>query len=299
MDTSRIDLNLLTALDVLLTEKNVTRAAQRLNLSQPALSAQLNRLRDIFDDELLIPAQRGMIPTERASQLHEPLRIALEQVRTVLARSSSFDPAKADITLSIAASDYVQYAVLIPLALDLQRSAPGVRIALHPVCGKPVEAQLERGEIHLWLRATIAPPLDLASEILMRERFVCIARRDHPRIGDTLRLDDFVACEHVFISPGGGGFSGATDVALDRLGRKRRIAVSVASFLVVPELVARSDMIAVVPERLVRDRSDRIKVLDPPLPIDSFEVAMLWHRRNDANPALVWLRRKLLALGEA
>lgn len=299
MDTSKIDLNLLTALDVLLTEKNVTKAAQRLNLSQPALSAQLARLRDLFGDQLLIPAQRGMVPTERASQIEEPLRVALEQVRTVLAQNSTFDPAMAEVTVSIAASDYLQYAALMPLVVELRRSAPGVRLAFHPVCGKPVEAQLERGEIHIWLRPTSAPPVELCAEIIMRERFVCIARLGHPRINGSITLDDFAAATHVLVSPGGGGFCGATDTALEKLGRRRYVAVSVGSFLVVPELVARSDMIAVVPERLVREWRDRIQLLAPPLDIEDFQVAMLWHRRNEANPLLIWLRRKLAELNRA
>ena len=120
MDTKRIDLNLLIALDALIAERNVTRAAARLNLTQPALSAQLNRLRDLFGDPLLIPAQRGMIPTARALELQEPLHQALEGVRAVIAERVPFDPASADLVVTIAASDYIQYAVLLPLMLVLK-----------------------------------------------------------------------------------------------------------------------------------------------------------------------------------
>jgi len=296
MDTSKVDLNLLVALNVLLAEQNVTKAAQRLNLSQPALSAQLNRLRDLFDDQLFVPTQRGVVPTEFASQLREPLRNALDQLRAVLAHHTQFDPKTSEATFSVAASDYLQYAALIPLALAIEADAPGVRIAWLPVCGKPVEAQMERGEIQLWLRPNNGTATELRSEFLFRERFVCIARQGHPLIDGKLTLDDFTACPHVFVSPGGGGFSGATDVALRRINRLRKVAVSVGSFLVVPELIARSNMIAVVPERIMIGRDDKIQVLPPPLEIDGFDVLMHWHRRNDGHPGLVWLRSLLKGL---
>ena len=126
---SRLDLNLIVALDVLLDERNVTRAAWRLNLSQPALSARLNRLRHIFGDPLLLPAQRGMVPTQRALDLREPLHNALEGLRQVVAEGAPFDASTATATFTISASDYVQYSVLTPLIRVLRKEAPGVRIA--------------------------------------------------------------------------------------------------------------------------------------------------------------------------
>lgn len=299
MDTTKLDLNLLVALNVLLSEQNVTKAAQRLNLSQPALSAQLNRLRDLFDDQLFIPAQRGVVPTELASQLREPLRVAIDQLRAVLAHHTQFDPKTSEATYSVAASDYLQYAALIPLALAMEKEAPGVRIAWLPVCGKPVEAQMEHGEIELWLRPSNGAPTELRSEFLFREQFVCIAREGHPLIRGRLTLDNFTTCHHVFVSPGGGGFTGATDVALRKINRIRKVAVSVGSFLVVPEIVARSDMIAVVPAGIMVGRNDNIQVLSPPLPIEGFDVVMQWHRRNDAHPGMIWLRDLLKSLHEA
>src|SRR5262245_45027701 len=125
MDIRKLDLNLLVALEALLTERNVTKAAQRLSLSQPALSAQLNRLRDVFADPLLLPAQRGMIPTQHALDLETPLHEALEHVRRVVGERQTFDPTQARLTFSVAASDYIQYAVLTPLTLALRREAPG------------------------------------------------------------------------------------------------------------------------------------------------------------------------------
>lgn len=296
MDIRNIDLNLLRALEVLLAERNVTRASQRLNLSQPALSAQLSRLRDVFNDPLLLPAQRGMIPTERALELQVPLQKALENVRGLLSEYRSFEPASADLTFAIAASDYVQHALLVPLTQAVLREAPRVRLGWYPVCGRPVEEQIERGEIHLWVRPTQQPVVQLRSTTLMREEFVCVAREGHPQIDGSIDLDTYLACGHVMVSPAGGGFTGAADLALQREGLKRHVVLSVASFLMALEVVARTDYLVMVPSRLMRDRKLGLQVFQPPFAVDGFEVSMLWHPRTERHPAHSRLREKLLHL---
>jgi DNA-binding transcriptional LysR family regulator len=290
MDIKKLDLNLLVALEALIAERNVTKAAQRLNLSQPALSAQLNRLRDIFGDQLLTPAQRGMIPTERAIELEAPLHAALEQIRRVVADRAPFDPVTAEATISIAASDYVQYAVLMPLTLALVREAPNMRLSWQPIDGRTIGDQLERGVVDLGIMTPTTAPEHLLSRKIFDERYVCIARRNHPRIRRALNLETFCNIAHVMVSPRGGGFTGATDVALSKLERKRRVALSVSSFLMVPEVVARSDLIGIIPARLVRDRADRLQILEPPIPIDGFTTSVIWHERTAGQPALRWLK---------
>jgi DNA-binding transcriptional LysR family regulator len=295
MDTKRIDFNLLVALDVLIAERNVTKAARRLNLSQPALSAQLNRLRDLFSDQLLIPAQRGMIPTQRALELQEPLRQALEGVRSVVAEQVAFDPVNVEITIAIAASDYVQYALLMPLTSALQREAPKIRIAWRPIDGRTLHTQMERGEVDLGIMTPDTAPDQLRSRKLFDERYVVIVRRNHPTVRRTLDLNSFCALDHVIVSPRGGGFTGATDTALEALGRTRKVALSIASFLMAPEIIACSDMIALVPERLVWDRTDHLQILEPPLPVAGFAIAVFWHDRTTAHPAQRWLRERVVA----
>src|SRR3984893_15572980 len=151
MDTKRLDLNLLVTLETLLVEQNVTKAAARLHLSQPAVSAQLNRLRHEFDDPLLIPAQRGMTPTAKAMELLDPLRQALDQVRATVATHKNFDPAKAKLAVAIACTDYLQAAVVKPLVLKLRMRAPGVRVALRNLDMPQLETQMGRGEVDLAL----------------------------------------------------------------------------------------------------------------------------------------------------
>jgi DNA-binding transcriptional LysR family regulator len=299
MDTKRIDLNLLVALEALISERNVTRAAARLNLSQPALSAQLNRLRDVFGDPLLVPAQRGMIPTQRALELREPLHEALEQLRSVVAEQTTFDPATAEATIPIAASDYVQYAVLMPLTLALQREAPGIRIAWHSIDGRTIHSQMEKGDIDIGFITPETGPEQLRSRKLLAEHYVCIARCNHPVVKGKIDLETFAALDHVIVSPRGGGFTGATDEALKAKGLERRVAISINSFLMVPELIMRSEMIALVPERLVKDRTDHLQILEPPLSVQGFTISMIWHDRTTMHPAQKWIREKTIALQKA
>jgi DNA-binding transcriptional LysR family regulator len=293
MDTRRLDLNLLVALEALLAERNVTRAAARLGLSQPALSAQLARLRDIFGDRLLLPAQRGMIPTARALELAEPLRRALDEVRRVAAAGARFDPANAELTLTVAASDYVQVAVLLDIAVELRRQSPGLRLSIRAIDGAAIGRQMERGEVDLALMTAETAPPNLRRHLLFHEIYKAIVRRDHPRVRASLTLEAFTSEEHVVVSPRGGGFTTATDIALNAVGATRRVALSAASFVFVPEIVERSDFLALVPSRLINRRADRLRILNPPIAVPGFAISLLWHDRTHEHPAHRWIRERI------
>lgn len=293
MDTRRLDLNLLVALEALLAERNVTRAASRLHISQPALSAQLARLRNIFNDQLLLPAQRGMVPTARALELQGPLRRALDEVRRVTSTDRAFDPANASLTLTIAASDYVQVAVLLDFTLRLRREAPGIRIGIRAIDGAAVGVQMERAEVDLALMTAETAPHNLRRCLLFEESYKTIVRRNHPRIRRTLTLKALTGEDHVVVSPRGGSFSTAIDLALSAAGATRRVALSAASFLFVPEIVARSDLVAFVPSRLVHNRSDRLAIFEPPIKVPGFAISLLWHDRTHDHPAHAWVRSKI------
>lgn len=293
MDIERLDLNLLVTLDTLLAERNVSRAAKRLHLSQPAISARLTRLREVLEDPLLLPAQRGMIPTQRALELQAPLHAALERVRQVITAGSPFDPATAAATIAIAASDYVQYSVLMPLALALSREAPGISIAWRTIDTAMLDAQMARGEVDLALTTPETAPETLRMRTLYREEYVAIGRPDHPALPGQLDLETFCQLDHVIVSPEGGGFHGPVDDALAAIGLHRRVALSAPGFLVVPEIVARSDMIALVPTRVANDRVGRVRLLDPPLSVPGFDMAMVWHERTTTHPLHRWLRQRI------
>lgn len=299
MDSKRLDLNLLVTLEALLVEQNVTRAAARLHLSQPAVSAQLSRLRDVFDDPLLIPAQRGMTPTAKALELLDPLRQALDQVRATVATHRTFDPAKARLTVAIACTDYLQVAVVKPLVVELRTQAPGVRVALRNLDIPQLEAQMARGEVDLALMTPQVAPPSLRSRPLFDERYVLIGRRNHPRLRRGITVEDFARLEHVVVSPLGGGFVTPVDNTLAALGHRRNVVLSAASFLFVPEIVSQSNFVALVPERLVRDRADQLKRIDCPFPVEGFAVGMVWHERSHGHSGQRWIREVIVSLVES
>lgn len=296
VDTKRLDLNLLVTLEALLVEQNVTKAAARLHLSQPAVSAQLSRLRTEFDDPLLIPAHRGMAPTAKAIELLEPLRQALDQVRAAVAQHRNFDPLSAALTVTIACTDYVQAAVGKPLVVALRARAPGMRVALRNLDLPQLEAKMARGDVDLALMTPEVAPPGLRTRHLFDERYVLIGRRGHPRLRRKISVAQFAQLDHVIVSLRGADFSTPVDNALMAMGHKRNVVLSAASFLFVPEIVAASDIVALVPERLVRDRTDRLMLVEPPFPVEGFAVGMVWHERAHGHPAQRWLREAVVSM---
>jgi DNA-binding transcriptional LysR family regulator len=296
VDTKRLDLNLLVTLETLLVEQNVTRAAARLHLSQPAVSAQLNRLRHEFDDQLLIPAQRGMTPTAKAIELLDPLRQALDQVRAAVTKHRNFDPAKAKLTVAIACTDYLQMAVIKPLVGKLRERAPRLRVALHNLDTQQLESQMARGDVDLALMTPQAAPPSLRTRHLFDERYVLIGRRNHPRLREGMTVEEFAQLEHVIVSLRGGGFVTPFDNALEALGLKRNVVLSAASFVFVPEIVSESDFVALVPERLVNRRGNKLKLVGCPVPVEGFAVGMVWHERSHGHSGQRWIREAIVTL---
>lgn len=296
VDTNRIDLNLLATLEVLLCERNVTKAAARLHLSQPAVSAQLARLRDLFDDPLLVPAQRGMTATAKALELAPPLREAMDQLRNTLQSHKDFDPAAAELTVTIACSDYIQAAVVMPLVLALRQKASGVRVAVRHLVPTLMDPQLANGETDLVI-ATPDPGLPhLRTCHLFDETYVLVGRQGHPRLKPGLTIDEYVQLEHVVVSRRGGNFKTPVDNALEALGRWRNVVMSAASFLFVPEIVSASDLVALLPRRLLRAESNRLTVIDVPWLAEKFDVSLIWHERSHGHAGQRWIRELIASL---
>ncbi|MGY3255960.1 LysR family transcriptional regulator [Pseudomonas chlororaphis] len=290
----RLDINLLLTLDVLLAEHNVTRAAQRLNLSQPSVSVHLAKLREIFGDPLLLPGPRGMRPTARADALREPLRRALEALELAVSPASPFDPGAAANTWSVSASDYGESTVILPALAGLRASAPGTRLAVIELEPGRLVRQAEQGIIDLALHTSEDSPPGLRRRVLFSERYVLVGRAGHPRLQRRPSLAQFVKLEHVVVSPDGGGFHGVTDSALGEVGLTRRVVLSVPHFLFVLSALASTDLVAMLPARLVRD-NPALKVVEPPLEVPGYEMAMLWHERCHRDPAHQWLREFIVS----
>ncbi|PFH07991.1 DNA-binding transcriptional LysR family regulator [Collimonas sp. PA-H2] len=285
----RLDLNLLVTLDVLLAEHNVTRAAQRLNFSQPSVSVHLAKLRDILGDPLLLPGPRGMQPTARANELREPLRQALDALERAVSPASPFDPAKASHTWRVAATDYSESTVLLPALSGLRAAAPGTRLAVLELVPPRIAKQAEQGEIDLAFHTSEGAPSGLRRRALFTERYVLAGRAGHPRLQRRPTLAQFCKLEHVIVSPDGGGFLGVTDEMLSEVGLARRVVLSVPHFLFVRSVLESTDLVAMLPSRLVRNTS-ALQLVEPPVDVLGYEMAMLWHERSHRDPAHQWLR---------
>lgn len=293
-----MDLNLLKTLDVLLDERNVTRAAQRLALTQPAVSGMLTRLRDSFDDPLFVRTQRGIVPTLRAQALAAPVKQLLGEVEAML-KPPTFQPATACATLTFAATDYALRAVVVPLLTMLRQQAPGIRVAVVAVDHARLQTQFEQGDIDIALLTPESTPPDLHSHVLFLESYVCVMRADHPdAISGSLSLDRFCALDHALVSYSDGGFTGATDRALANLGLTRRVTLAVNSFLVLPDILRSNDLIAIVPRRLAQ-HTEGLVTLAPPLSIPGFSKTAVWHERTHRDPAQRWVRETLFTLSQA
>ncbi|GAB5096110.1 LysR family transcriptional regulator [Caballeronia sp. HLA56] len=285
----RLDLNLLVTLDALLAEHNVTRAAERLNFSQPSVSVHLAKLRDIFGDPLLLPGPRGMRPTARAEGLREPLREALAALARAVSPEQAFEPASAELTWRIAATDYSESTVLMPAINGLRLAAPQTRIAVLEATPPRLARQAERGEIDLAFHITEGAPPGLHRQALFTERYVLVAKKGHPRLKRKPSLKQFCALEHVIVSPDGGGFFGPTDEALAALGVARCVVLSAPHFLFVRSLIASTDLVGMLPLRLV-EHDAALHVVDAPIEVSGYEMSMFWHERVHRDPAHRWLR---------
>ncbi|VVQ14020.1 HTH-type transcriptional regulator SyrM 1 [Pseudomonas fluorescens] len=290
----RLDINLLLTLDVLLAEHNVTRAAQRLNLSQPSVSVHLAKLRDIFGDPLLLPGPRGMRPTARADELREPLREALEALERAVAPASAFDPALATHTWKIAATDYGESTVVLPALSSLREQAPGTRLSVIDLTPAHLVKQAEQGVFDLALHISEDAPPELHRRPLFTERYVLAGRVGHPGLMQAPSREQFCGLEHVMVSREGGGFFGVTDRALADVGLMRKVVLSVPHFLMAMSVLASTDLVAMLPSRLVRG-NPALQVVDAPLEVPGYEMAMFWGERSHRDPAHKWLREQLLA----
>lgn len=292
-----LDLNLLRLLDALLTEGSVSRAAERIGVSQSAASHALQRLREHLGDPILLRAARGMVLTERARQMREPLRHALAELSRAIA-PPSFSPAAEKRVFQLIAADYAQCLLLPPLLSRLAEEAPGVGLMVLPFTDT-IERDLseDRGELALVVQYEEQPGLRV--QAVLRERFVCAVRRDHPQAEAAATLDGYLQLKHVRVAPRGRQGS-LVDALLDSSGRSRQISVSVPSFLAAPYLVASTDLVATLPERLALQLQQwlPLRLFEPPLPLPGFALSMLWDERLENDPSHRWLRELIRGIAK-
>jgi len=296
IDLRGVDLNLLVSLDALLEESNVTRAAERLHLTQPAVSTQLARLRQLFADPLLIPSPsgRGMTRSVRATELMAPLKAALAQIQTIVRTQPAFDPFVDTRRFAIAGSDQAVAVLGFRLMQGWAAHAgPNVQLAFVAAELSTSVERFERGDIDLLIGSERMIPVWAKARKLYDEHFVFVQRKGHPRGRAPLDLDTYCTLDHVLVSTSGGSFFGFMDEHLQALGRTRRIALSVQHFGVVPQLLALTDYVSTLPSRLVTPHRNTLDVFDLPFEARGFTMSAAWHPRSHVDPANVWLRETL------
>jgi DNA-binding transcriptional LysR family regulator len=289
--TRAFDAGLLRTVEALLRAGQFPRVANLVAASEPLADFTLRRMREIVDDQLLVRTAAGLELTRRAQRLAAPFRDLLERIGEVLSGRDVFDPAFCAETFHVAASDYASFVLGPALAVRLAEAAPRVRLELSPLDVTAMRRPLETGALDLALGpAPRGAAGRLRSERLLAERLACIARKGHPRVGKRLTVADYAAETHVVVRAPAG--AARTDPALADPGRSRRAAVTVTHFLLVPHIVAASDLIATLPERVAERFAERYPLVVHRSPVRpaGFTLAMSWHARTDADPARSWLR---------
>jgi DNA-binding transcriptional LysR family regulator len=297
-DLRRIDLNLLVILEALLQERHVTRAAQRLHLSQPAVSHALGRLRELLDDPLLERRPGGLVLTARALGLQRPLAEALAQVRAMLL-PQGFEPASAQRSFHLAMSDYGAAAVLPGLVRTLRREAPGIDLQVSQGSREAMLEGLAAGDIDLAAAVFPQLPHELRSETLFEEHFACLVDRASLPPDGLLDLPGYLARPHIRVELRGGG-SEEVERALTTLRERRRVALSLPHWRIAPELIKGTDLVLTVAARGLGGIDDpALQVCPPPFRVAPFAFVMAWHGRRDGDQALAWLRQQVVVASRA
>ncbi|AGI25388.1 putative transcriptional regulator [Pseudomonas sp. ATCC 13867] len=292
-DLRRIDLNLLVILDALLDERHVSRAAERLAMTQPAVSHALNRLRDLLDDPLLVRAGNQMLLTRRAFDLAGPLRDILGGVRR-LVLGDDFAPASAELELRLGMSDYGAWVVLPSLLAILRREAPGIHLDVRQASRLGMAEQVASGELDAALGVFPMLPEGVRAQRLFEERFVCLCAAETLAGRSRLTLEEYLAAPHLRValqqSP-----AEEIDSHLENLGRRRQVAATVPHFSVAPSLLAGTDLVLTIAERMLPDDlgAHGLASFEPPLHLARFDFVQIWSDSREDDPARRWLRGKL------
>lgn len=296
MNNQTFDLRLLQCFEALMAERSVTRAAERLDMSQPAMSHALARLRKMFDDPLLLKGHGQMTATSRAIEIEAQVSDLLGAAQRLTRRPAAFVPATARIKFAIMTPEFVEYLLAPRLMRRLQQEAPGIDIEFRTSDPRPSLDWLERGEIDFRLGWWPEPPQTLRFKLLLRDPLVCLARKGHPQIRGSISTECYLQTPHVRIQqPRTGVTAHVIDQAVHLLRRKLRVALYVQNALALSNAVADSDLIATVPRRLALALAEKfpLQALPLPLSVPDVRIAVYWHERTHRLAAHRWFRQLL------
>jgi DNA-binding transcriptional LysR family regulator len=297
---ARVDLNLLVVLEAIIAEGGVSRAAARLNLTQPAISHALGRLRALLDDPLFVRQGRALVPTAYTRRLVEPLRQSLRALGSLLETGKGFDPATSKMSFTVATRDPMEVLVLPPLMRRLAREAPGIDLSIVQVRRRSIESGLAEGT----LDAVLDVPLPLSEQIhrqlVTSDRFVVVARKGHPNVRPGFTLKAYLQQSHVMVTARRRG-PGPEDIELGQHGLRRHVRLRCRNYLAAFRVVAVTDLLLTMPQRYAAliARDAPVRALSLPIKIPTLDLCLYWHDRVHEDSANRWLRQGLLeALGQ-
>lgn len=298
MNIANKDLNLLLVFHVLYQERNATQAARRMALSQPALSHKLNKLRHAFGDPLFVRAPRGLTPTPRAHQLAPQVQRLVAELETFYDQCDGRDFLQRAERIHLYTTDYMEQTLLPHLLPRLRAQAPNLILITHNTRGLLPREELEKGTCDLAIAGFYDNlPDTFHQQRLLSEDFVVLADAGNPHLAQAFDLEVFLACEHLLTTLT-GDLNGLVDRALERLGRRRRVAAGLSSFIAPTRLIRDTQMLltclrSVAEEAVARDAQLRLLPLPAALALPRVEVMQIWHERTDADPLRRWLRQQI------
>jgi DNA-binding transcriptional LysR family regulator len=297
MELRHFDLNLLLVFNQLLLDRSVSVAAERLGITQPAVSNALRRLRTALKDDLFIRTSKGMQPTPYAQHLSEPVLYALNALQSVLVRRDSFDPATSKRTFNLAMTDIGEMYFVPPLMERLSALAPGIRLSTQRPNAGDLRSDMEGGAVDLALGLQPNLQAGFFQRRLFRQRYVCVYRSGHPTARSPMTLAQFSALEHVGVVAANTGHS-EIDALLDRAGVKRNMRLTVPHFVAVGHILQSTDLIATLPERFADRCKDPfgLRISPHPVPLPEIAITLFWHGKFHRDPASQWLRQLIVGL---
>ena len=296
-----VDLNLLVAFDAIMAERSVTRAGARIGRTQPAMSAALARLRQLFEDELFVRSPSGLEPTPRALDLAEPIGKSLRHAQEALAFSGVFDPHSSSASFRLGLSEHPAFVLLPRLLAAIGQVAPNISVDVKGfVARERAVEMLDAGEVDAAVGVPVSSSPRILSRPLFEESFVSIVRADHPAAAKGIDLDTFISLDHLLVSPEGDRY-GHVDRRLSELGLRRRLGLTLPQMYAAPAIVAETDLVATLMRGVVdvSDSRGRLSIHRPPIELLPVSFALSWHRRNDSHVGQQWFRELIRSVAAA
>jgi len=288
MQLSKIDLNLFIVFDVIYRERNLTKAAETLHITQPAVSNSLSRLRTAFDDRLFIRQSGNMVPTPLAENIIDRVRAALASLESSVTEHDDFEPLTSNKKFLFAMNDTSESS-LLPLLMEyLQVNAPNMSIESYAIPRHELAREFAAGQLDFALDVPLVNDPQLTNEALATDRYVCVARKNHPKIGRHLDLDQYLALPHIHISSRRRG-QGYIDLHLNRMGLQRNILLRVQHSRAAPPIAARTDMLLTIPETLAKEHD--LQVFDLPFELPNLDWHLYWPSSYSEDKAHIWMRQ--------